>query len=100
MAGGELVEYRFEPGYWMLEPAQAGYNIVAIADTELMVLIVSLSEIGSGNQRLYASAMQHLQQWVRFKLKGKSKEQTLIAFLKYVRDWGPLGMDPLFRGTL
>lgn len=98
LAGGELLQFRFEPGYWMLEPNRSGYNIVAIDDTELMVLIVSLSEIGSGKQSLYESAMQHLQQWVLFKLGGKSRERTLIEFLKYVRDWGPLGMEPLFRG--
>lgn len=98
LAGGELTSFRFEPGYWMLEPNQSGYKIVAIRDTDLMVLIVSLSEIGSGNQRLYLAAMQHLQQWILFKLTGKNKEQTLIEFLKYVRDWGPLAMEPLFRG--
>ena len=98
LAGEELVQYRFEPGYWMLEPGQSGYKIVPIADAELMVLIVSLSEIGSGNQRLYDSAMQHLRQWVLFKIKEKDREQTLLRLLKYVRDWGPLAMDPLFRG--
>ena len=82
----------------MLEPGATGYKIVAIADTELMGLIVSLSELGSGNQRLYASALQHLHQWVQLKLEGKSREQMLIGLLKYVRDWGPLGMTPLFRG--
>jgi len=99
LAGRELLRYRFEPGYWMLEPSQTGYKIVPIADTELMVLIVSLSEIGSGNPLLYTSAMQHLDQWVNFKIKEKTPEQTLIKFLKYVRDWGPLAMNPLFRGV-
>lgn len=98
LTGGESTGYGFEPGYWMLEPGATGYKIVAIADTELMGLIVSLSELGSGNQRLYASALQHLHQWVQLKLEGKSREQTLIGLLKYVRDWGPLGMTPLFRG--
>jgi len=98
LTDGGLVQFRFDPGYWMLEPCQSGYKIVPISDPELMVLIVSLSEIGSGNQRRYGSAMQHLHQWVGLKLGGKSKEQTLIEFLKYVRDWGPLGMEPLFHG--
>ena len=98
LVGGELASFRFEPGYWMLESNQSGYKIVAIHDAELMILIVSLSEIGSGKQRLYLSAMHHLQQWILFKLAGKSKEQMLLGLLKYVRDWGPLAMEPLFRG--
>ena len=100
LTGQEIVRHRFVPGYWMLEPSQSGYKIVEIADAELMVLIVSLSEIGSGSQHLHASAVQHLYKWVLFKLAGNSKEKTLIEFLKYVRDWGPLGMEPLFQGLV
>ena len=101
LIGKEIVQHRFVPGYWMLEPSQSGYKIIDIADAELMVLIVSLSEIGSGSQHLHASATQHLYQWVLFKLAGESKDKILIEFLKYVRDWGTLGNGTAFsRGWL
>lgn len=98
LAGRRLVRFRFDPGYWMLEPGPSGFKTVPISDPELMVLIVSLSEIGSGSQRHYATALRHLKQWTMLKLGGKNKEQMLLELLRYVRDWGPLRMEPLFPG--
>lgn len=100
LAGGKLLQLGFDPGYWMLEPGHAGFKVVPISDPELMVLIVSLSEIGSGSQRRYANAVRHLTQWTMLKLGGKSKQQMLLKLLRYVRDWGPLRMEPLFPGLV
>ncbi|MBT3041560.1 MAG: hypothetical protein KME67_01775 [Candidatus Thiodiazotropha sp. (ex Codakia orbicularis)] len=94
----DIRQMKFEPVYWMLERGSDGYHIVAINSNELMVLIVSLSEIGSGNEQIYEKMIARLTDWVRFRFKGKSQEHTMLAFLVYVRDWGPLGMEPLYRG--
>jgi hypothetical protein len=91
---------KFEPGYWMLEPRDSNYDVVAIYDHDLMVLIVSLSSIGSGNQRVYAKSMQQLEDWIAFNLRRKSPERLALELLRYVRDWGPLRMEPLFHGLV
>ncbi len=94
----DIRQMKFEPVYWMLERGEHGYHIVAINSNELMVLIVSLSEIGSGNEQIYDKMIARLTDWVRLSFKGKSQERAMLAFLVYVRDWGPLGMEPLYRG--
>ena len=93
-----IVRVKFEPLYWMLEPTNNTFNVVTIKNTELATLIVSLSEIGSGNPKSYAKAVERLEEWARFKLKGKASEKALLEFLKHIRDWGPLGMEPVFPG--
>lgn len=93
-----IVELKFEPLYWMFEPKNGAYAVVAIKDTELAMLIVSLSEIGSGNPRVYGNAVDRLEEWTAFKLQKKSPEKALLEFLRHIRDWGPLGMEPLFGG--
>lgn len=98
LVGRELKQMKFEPVYWMLERRDDDYRIVAINSNELMVLIVSLSEIGSGNEQINDKILERLTDWVKLKSKGKSQERTMLGFLVYVRDWGPLGMDPLYRG--
>ena len=98
--GDAVVSMGFDPGYWMLEPGQDGYRVVAIRDTDLMVLIVSLSEIGSGNPETYAGAVEHLWQWLSFQCGQQEPESAMLVLLKYVRDWGPLGMAPLYGGLV
>jgi len=93
-----ITRMKFEPLYWMLDPKNDTYNIVAIKDSELAALIVSLSEIGSGNLRVYSKAVDRLEEWATFKLKRKGPEKALLEFLRCIRDWGPLGMEPLFPG--
>ena len=94
----DIRRMKFDPVYWMLEPTDSSYNVVAIRDHELMVLIVSLSEIGSGNRRLYGKAVRRLVEWVATELGNQNSERTLLNFLIIVRDWGPLAMEPLYHG--
>ena len=89
---------KFEPVYWMLEPTDTKHKVVAIYDNELMALIVSLSSIGSGNKLVYDQAIGQLEEWIAFKLGRRHPEKTALAFLRYVRDWGPLRLAPLFHG--
>jgi len=97
-SGGEIQRMKFEPVYWMLEPAGTKHHIVAIYDNDLMALIVSLSSIGSGNKLVYSKVIGQLEEWIAFKLGRKNPEKTTLEFLRYVRDWGPLRMEPLFYG--
>ncbi|MEN8130385.1 MAG: hypothetical protein ABFS45_09380 [Pseudomonadota bacterium] len=95
---GDIRRMRFDPVFWMMEPTEHSCNVVAIRDHELMVMIVSLSEIGSGNRRLYDKAVRRLVDWVATELGNLPPEKTLLKFLRVVRDWGPLAMNPLYHG--
>ena len=96
--GGKIERMKFEPVYWMLEPTDTKHHVVAIYDNDLMALIVSLSSIGSGNKLVYSKVIGQLEEWIAFKLGRKNPEKTTLKFLRYVRDWGPLRMEPLFYG--
>jgi hypothetical protein len=96
--GREIKRMKFEPVYWMLEPRDINYHVVAIYDNDLMVLIVSLSSIGSGNKLVYRKSIRQLEDWIALNLGRKHPERIALAFLRYVRDWGPLRMEPLFNG--
>lgn len=98
LLGRKIERMKFEPGYWMLEPTDTKHNVVAIYDNDLMALIVSLSSIGSGNRLVYNQAIGQLEEWIAIKLGRRHPEKTTLAFLRYVRDWGPLRMEPLFYG--
>jgi hypothetical protein len=98
LRGREIKRMRFEPVNWMLIPDDDQRNVIAIRDMELMTLIVSLSVIGGGNQQVYAKAIDRLEEWIRFTLGSKSPEKITLEFLRLVRDWGPLRMEPLFYG--
>jgi len=98
--GETIVPVGFEPGYWLLERGKDGYRIVPIRDHELMVLIVSLSEIGSGNRKIYDKALEHLWQWVSHRWGQENPEHAMLMLLWYVRKWGPLGMEPLYGGLV
>lgn len=99
-SGNTIKRVCFEPGYWMLEPKGNSYDVVAIYDNDLMALIVSLSSIGSGNQRVYEKSIKQLEDWIAFNLRRKNAERLALELLRYVRDWGPLGMQPLFHGLV
>jgi hypothetical protein len=94
----DLRRMKFDPVYWMLEPTGSSYNVVAIKDHNLMVLIVSLSEIGSGNRRVHDKSVLRLVKWVATEMSNLNPEKSLLKFLRVVRDWGPLAMEPLFHG--
>lgn len=98
--GGEIKRMKFEPVYWMLEPRDTMYHVVAIYDNDLMALIVSLSSIGSGNKLVYSNAIAQLEEWIAYKLGRKNPEKITLELLRYVRDWGPLRMEPLFSGLI
>jgi hypothetical protein len=98
--GDVIAEMGFEPGYWLLEPGKAGYRIVPIRDPDLMVLIVSLSEIGGGKPEIYERSVEHLWQWVSCHWGRENPEVAMFLLLQKVRDWGPLGMTPLYGGLL
>lgn len=98
LSGGKIESMIFEPVYWMLEPTGKKHNVVAIYDNDLMALIVSLSSIGSGNRLVYKQSIEQLEEWIAFKLGRRHPEKTTLAFFRYVRDWGPLRMEPLFHG--
>jgi hypothetical protein len=95
---GEIKWMKFEPIYWMLEPRDTKHHVLAIHDNDLMTLIVSLSSIGSGNKLVYSKAIGQLEEWIAFKLGRKNPEIIALEFLRYVRAWGPLRMEPLFYG--
>ncbi len=88
----------FQPQYWVIEPLVGSGRITAIRDTELAMLIVSLSELGSDNPETHAKAVDRLEHWARFKLQKRGGERVLLELLAGTRDWGPGGMNPMFRG--
>jgi hypothetical protein len=88
----------FQPQYWVIEPLVDSGRITAIRDTELAMLIVSLSELGSDNAGTHAKAVDRLEHWARFKLQKRGGERVLLELLAGTRDWGPGGMNPMFRG--
>lgn len=98
--GDAVVSVGFDPGYWLLESGSESYRIVPIRDTDLMVLIVSLSEIGTGNRKIYNRAVENLSQWVAFRWGREDPEIRMFLLLQKVRDWGPLGMAPLYEGLV
>lgn len=98
--GDALEPVAFEPGYWLLEPGEQSYRVVPIRDHDLMVLIVSLSEIGSGNREIRGQAIEHLWQWVSFRWSRENREIAMFLLLQQVRDWGPLAMAPLYGGLV
>ncbi len=99
-SGDQVFSVGFEPGYWMFEPADDGYRVVPIRRDDLLALIVSLSEIGSGDPRVRAAAVEHLWQWVSFHCPIQEPENAMLKLLRHVRDWGPLGMPALYKGLV
>ena len=98
LSNDNVVSARFQPHYWIIAPGNEARRITAIKDTELAMVIVSLSELGTGNPDLYETAIRRIIEWLNFKQQKRSPEITLLTFLIYIRDWGPLGMEPMFGG--
>ena len=96
--GDTLRTTRFQPQYWVIEPLLDAGRITAIRDTELAMLIVSLSELGSDDPGTHAKAVDRLEHWARFKLQKRGGERVLLELLAGIRDWGPGGMSPMFQG--
>ncbi|PID42527.1 MAG: hypothetical protein CSA52_01400 [Gammaproteobacteria bacterium] len=88
----------FKPAFWMFEPMDYRYNLIHINDIKQMTLIVSLSEMGSGNPELYHNAVARIEEWISLTVKRNNPESVMLVFLRHVRNWGPLGMPPLFQG--
>ncbi len=99
-SGEQTFPVGFEPGYWMFEPADGGFRVVPIRRDELLALIVSLSEIGSGNPEVRAGAVENLWQWVSFHHGIEDPEHAMLKLFKQVRDWGPLAMPALYEGLV
>jgi hypothetical protein len=97
--GEGVARMEFKPGYWLLEQTADGYRPVAIRRDDLMALIVSLSEIGSAHPEVHRRAVERLWDWVRFHLSGTNPELALRRLLQYLKDWGPLGLAPLYQGV-
>ncbi len=96
--GSNIVRVGFEPVFWLLEANHRGFSSVPIKSNKLMGLIVSLFDIGSGNSSITESAVTRLRQWVEHNIGAEKPFTGMGKFLRYVRDWGPLGMEPLYQG--
>lgn len=95
---GIIARVYFEPVFWLLEATTQGFRPVPIKTNKLMGLIVSLFDIGSGNPRVVREAVTSLRQWAEYNL-GLDKPFTgTRELLVYIRNWGPLGMEPLYQG--
>lgn len=97
--GEKVARVPFQPVFWLLQATGTQYNPVSIRSTKLMGLIVPLFDLGRGDPRVRDRAVAHLQQWAETNLGGAKPFRSVFAFLKYVRDWGPLAMDPMFPGV-
>jgi len=100
LGSDKILSLPFEPGYWMLERSMQGWRVVPIRDTDLMVLIVSLSEVGGGKEPAYTAGVENLWQWVSFHCDCRHPEHAMLKLMRYVRDWGPLAMTSLYRGLV
>ena len=98
LAGGGIITARFQPHYWMIEPGSTTRPITAISDTELATVIVSLAELGTGNPETHEKTIGRMMEWLSFRQHKGGSERALLTLLAYVRDWAPLGMEPMFEG--
>jgi len=96
----EIRALEFRPGYWMLEPREDGYRVVAIGDSDLMGLIVSLSEMGGARPEARARAIENLWEWVDGHWGRDAPRTAMTMLLGHVRDWGPLALQPLYPGLV
>jgi hypothetical protein len=96
--GRTVARVGFDPEFWLLEATIQGFRPVLIKTTKLMGLIVSLFEIGSGNPRVAGIAATRLCQWAEHNIGSEKPFTGTRKLLGYIRDWGPLGMEPLYQG--
>jgi hypothetical protein len=96
--GGASARVGFEPVFWLLEATNDGFRPVPIRTNKLMGLIVSLFDIAGGNSLVAEDAVTRLRQWAEHNLGSKKPFTGTRKLLEYIRDWGPLGMEPLYKG--
>lgn len=98
--GVKVARVPFEPAYWLLEATADGFRPVPIQSNKLMGLIVALFDLGSDEPGVFASAIDRLQQWAELNLDSRKPFRRVSLLLRYIRDWGPLGREPLFLGVV
>jgi hypothetical protein len=96
--GRTIAPVSFEPVFWLLESTAQGFRPVPIKSNKLIGLVVPLFEIGTGNRSAAVSAVTSLRQWVEHNLGSEKPFTRTRELLGYLRDWGPLGMEPLYPG--
>jgi len=97
--GHRVARVPFDPVFWLLEATDPGFRPVPIQSNELMGLIVPLFDLGRGDPRLLKSAVERLQRWAELNLSDRKPFQPVFSLLRYIQRWGPLGMEPMFRGV-
>jgi hypothetical protein len=90
----------FEPVCWLLEATADGFRPVPIQSNKLMGLIVALFGLGSGEPEVFANAADRLQQWAELNLDSRKPFRRVSLLLRYIRDWAPLGCEPVFGGVV
>lgn len=98
LVGNGITPVRFQPQYWILDPRSGTRRVTPIRDTELAMLLVSLSELCGGSASAHEKAVDRLAQWAAHKKQKKSGEQILVELLMRIRDWGPTGEGPMCAG--
>lgn len=96
--GERVARVQFEPIFWLLEATGTRQRPVPIRSTKLMGLIVPLFDLGRGAPQARDHAVDRLQEWAEMNLNDAKPFQDVLPFLTYLRDWAPLGMDPMFPG--
>ncbi len=96
--GRTIAQVDFDPVFWLLEATIQGFRPVPIKTNKLMGLIVSLFEIGSGSPHVARIAATDLRQWVEHNVGSEKPFAGTRELLGYIRDCGPLGMEPLYEG--
>ena len=97
--GVKVARVQFEPVFWLLEATGPTFRPVAIQSNKLMGLIVPLFDLGRGDPRVFDGAVDRLQRWAELNLDDRKPFQPVFPFLRYIRRWGPLGLEPMFRGV-
>jgi hypothetical protein len=97
--GEKVARVPFEPVFWLLEASPNGFRPVPIQSNKLMGLIVALFDLGSDDQGVFVNAVNRLQQWAEINLDNRKPFGRVSLLLRYIRDWGPLGREPLFLGV-
>ncbi len=98
--GEKVARVPFEPVCWLLEDTPEGFRPVPIQSNKLMGLIVALFDLGSDEPGVFANAVNRLQQWAELNLDSRKPFRRVSLFLRYIRDWGPLGRTPMFLGVV
>lgn len=95
---GTIARVSFEPVFWLLETSAQGFRPAPIKTHKLMGLIVSLFDLGSENPTVAESAVERLCLWTKQNLGAETPFTSSRQLLQYIRDWGPIGLAPLYKG--